>query len=87
MSGNYNQRLRTFDKLKKTFECLVAENIKLQDKRARVINPYEQKLSNLTRENQMLKELVETKMRVEGDEYKEFVKAKIAEYEQEQTSK
>lgn len=66
--SQYRNVLDRFDKLKKSFERLVEDNIKLQDKRAKLINPYEQKLSKLSLENKQLKTLLETNVRVIKEE-------------------
>lgn len=62
--SQYSNVVDRFDKLKKSFERLVEDNIKLQDKRAKLINPYEQKLSILSEENKRLKDLLDANVRV-----------------------
>jgi len=61
--NQYQNVLQRFDKLKKSFEHLVSDNIKLQDKRAKLINPYEQRLSALSLENKQLKAQLELRNR------------------------
>lgn len=60
----YSDVIDRFEKLKQSFIRLVEDNRKLQDKRAKLINPYEQKLDALTKENEGLKTLLEANCRV-----------------------
>lgn len=62
--SQYSDVIDRFEKLKKSFIRLVEDNRKLQDKRAKIINPYEQKLDKLTKENEGLKTLLEANCRV-----------------------
>ena len=62
--SHYSDVLDRFDKLKASFIRLVEDNRKLQDKRAKLINPYEQELAKLTKENEGLKTLLEANCRV-----------------------